>query len=568
MRFPRYVMPLIALVLLSLLVSCASPATTPTPTASASSPSPSPTSSPSSVVKEKIVRITQSWPCKLDPAVGQDNCASVAHMNLYDTLIMIDSAGKTLPHLAKSWDFNKDANSYTFHLNEGVKFHSGNVLAASDVAFSLKRMIAIGQGWDFLYKSNVSDVVVKDPLTVEVKLKTVFGPFVSALIRAPILDEKLVMANIKKDGIYGDFGDYGKEWLVTHDAGSGPYMVKEMKTAEYLYAVKFPEYWRGWDQNAPDAFKLIGTTESMTVRTLMSRKELEISDEWQTAEAYNTLAKMDGVNVVDFQAGVQMVMHFNTAKPPLDDVHFRKALQYCFDYQTCKEKIYPRGQLSNGPIGSALPGYDSSLPPFKLDLEKAKAELQQSKYANNVGDFPVDLVWASEVPDEEKIALMLQSNAQVLGIKINVIKSPWLKMVDSAGKQDTTPHLFTRSLSGIPYPEAGAIIQLYSSSSRGTIANVHWFNEQDQQTMDNLIADLMGTQDTAERLAKYKGAISQVINLAPDLWTVQMSQSHAYQSSYLIWPSAENASAGKGSNVVPGLRMYFWDMRFLPDKMP
>ncbi len=92
------------------------------------------------------------------------------------------------------------------------------------------------------------------------------------------------MANLQKEGSYGEFGDYGKGWLVTHDAGSGPYKVKEMKTEEYLLMEKFNDYWAGWEnKDAPQYVKEIGTTEAITVRTLISRGELEITDQWQTS---------------------------------------------------------------------------------------------------------------------------------------------------------------------------------------------------------------------------------------------------------------------------------------------
>jgi peptide/nickel transport system substrate-binding protein len=61
------------------------------------------------------------------------------------------------------------------------------------------------------------------------------------LVRLYILNKDQVMANIQ-DGSYGEYGDYGKEWLTTNDAGSGPYTVKEMKKQEHLYAVKFPDF--------------------------------------------------------------------------------------------------------------------------------------------------------------------------------------------------------------------------------------------------------------------------------------------------------------------------------------
>ncbi len=34
-------------------------------------------------------------------------------------------------------------------------------------------------------------------------------------------------------------GDYGKNWLLTNDAGSGPYVIQEIKLEEYLLGKKY-----------------------------------------------------------------------------------------------------------------------------------------------------------------------------------------------------------------------------------------------------------------------------------------------------------------------------------------
>lgn len=522
---------------------------------------------PTTPTSEKIIRVAQSWPCYIDPAVGQDNVAAIAQTNLYDALIRIGDDGTAQPRAAKSWDFDQKANTYTFHLNTGIQFHAGGELAASDVVFSLKRMLTIGEGWSFLFTRTVGDYRVVDPQTVQITLKQSYGPFLLTLMYLPIVSEKQVMANIKKDGPYGEFGDFAKDWLVTHDAGSGPYMVKEMKTAEYLYCVRFPGYWGGWDKAAPDAFKLIGTTEPVTVRTLMSRQELELTDEWQPTENYTAMSQLPGVGVADFLTGGVLNLSFNTSKAPLDDVHFRRAIVYAFDYATCKTKIFPSAARTNGPVGSALPGWDSSRPLLEQNLEKAKEELKLSKYANNADQYPVDFAWVSEVPDEEKVALLMQANCAQIGIKINVVKTPWLTMVSSAAKADSTPHIFTEIKTSIAFPEAGALLeQGYQSAGKGTISNCHWFTDEIQGELDKMISDAMGTMDTTARYAKYRTLTDKILALAADVTAVELPQRHAFQAGYLDWPQVDLVKAGKRPNIMPGFRMYFRDFRFISGK--
>ena len=86
------------------------------------------------------------------------------------------------------------------------------------------------------------------------------------------------MDNIVTPGPHGDKGDYGKEYLLTHDAGSGPYMVKEFPLEEYLLMEKYDSWHGTFAADAPDEVRFIATTEAATVRTLMSRQELEITE--------------------------------------------------------------------------------------------------------------------------------------------------------------------------------------------------------------------------------------------------------------------------------------------------
>lgn len=513
--------------------------------------------------RSSIVRMTQSWPCKIDPAVGYDNASCVAYANIYDTLVMVEADGSIKPHVAKSWTYDASEKSYTFTLEKGIKFHNGNELTAADVVFSLERMLTIGQGWSFVLKPVVKSVNALGPYQVKITLTSAYGPFLQTLIHACILDQKTVAANTNQNGTYGSNGDYGKEWLTTHDAGSGPYMVREMKTAESLSCVRFDNYWKGVVKESPEGFKMIGTTEAITVRALMSQKNLEISDEWQTAEAYNQLKRIPGVKVADFVVGGLLILHFNTSLAPLDDVHVRRALQYCFDYATAR-RLFPGSKETNGPVGSALPGYNDDLPKFAKDIAKAKQELALSKYKNSLSKYEIELGWVSEVPDEEKIALLLQSNAQEIGLKVKITKAPWLTWLDRATKAETTPGLLTRIQSSVSFPEAGAPLDYFRSSGRGSPTNCHWFAPDLQADIDARVADALSTMDQDARYKKYRDVAVKLVDNATDIWVVEMPQRQAYQASYLRWPSGDTAVAGGKVNVLVGLRTYFRDMRFYP----
>ncbi len=511
----------------------------------------------------KIVRFTEAWPTYIDPAIAADFSSSVSVANLYDTLVFPTYDGEVVPHLAESWEVSEDGLTYIFHLRRGVRFHNGEELKAEDVVFSMERLLTIGQGYSYIFKPIVESVEALDDYTVRFRLKKPFGPFLYALVRLYILNKDEVLAHIEPTGEYGEMGDYGKKWLLTHDAGSGPYMVKEMRLEEYLHAVRFPDYWKPLDPNAPDEFKYIGTTETATVRTLLSKRELEISDFRQPAEFYEAASKIEGVKVAKLFGGSTFFCMMHNRKPPTDDVHFRKALAYAIDYDAIANQIFPGARQAQGPVSFILPGHNPEVYQYRRDLEKAKEELAKSKYADKLDEYPVDLVWCAEVPDEEKVALLIQANAAEIGIKVNVIKTPWMKIIEEVATPETTAHMYLIFVSP-HYAEAGSMLQSkYHSSSCGTWEQTEWLQD---PKLDEMIEDAIATVDKEERFAKYRKIQEYIVNLCPSLFLIDQPENYAYQDYYIDWIAAERAERGEKVNPVMGYNHYMPDIRVYPEK--
>lgn len=509
-------------------------------------------------VNEKIIRITADSTPILDPAVSVSNCSSIAFVNLYDSLVFPTVDG-IKPCIATKWDVSEDGMEYTFYLKEGIKFHDGSELLASDVAFTTKRLLDIGEGYAYLYNDIIKEAVAIDDYKVKFILKKPFGPFVESLARLYILNEDLIMANLK-DGQYGDYGDYGRDFLITTDAGSGPYMSKELVQQDYFYAVKFDDWHMGWEENAPESFKLIYGTEPATVRTMMASKQLEITDMWQSVESIQALSQLEGVSIVPYSTRLVQTVFYNTSIAPVDDINYRRALSCLFDYDMIIKEIFIDSELNYGPVSSYTAG-NVKAAQYKYDLEEAKKYLAKSKYADNYKDYTIEFLVNSDIQDFEKVALAFQSAASQVGIPVKINKTPWVTIQERVSTPESTPHVTTLNFAA-QYNEAGATLEAgFHSKTAGTYENCHWYLSDE---FDAKIEDALGTIDNDERFSKYEQLQHEIVNdMCCCSWIADLTERVAYQDTYIQWPAGEAVKTGERKAYLMGYPFFIPDMKYI-----
>jgi len=510
-----------------------------------------------------VTTISVDWPTYVDPGVGGKYSDSIAFLNMYDTLTFPNSDGSVSPFVAKSWDVSPDSTEYTFHLRDDIIFHSGNRLTSSDVKFSMDRLLTMGEGYAYLFIDVVDKVEVIDEQTVLFKLKNPSGTFPAMVIRLYIMDEALVMANIDPSGSYGTYGDYGKAWMLTNDAGSGPYKIKEMKTEEYLLMERYADYWGGWEKGAPEGIKLIGGIDGATLRTMMSRGELDFSNDAQTQETYNFLESTDGISVVRMLTGANFNLCLNTQLAPTDDVHVRRAMAYAMDYQGLIDNVYVGSKKSTGPVVSGIASaLSASEFPYHYDLGKAKEELAQSRYYDDLvnGRMAISLTWCSEGGEQqEKLALLMQAGMAALDVKVEITGKPFAMMMTDAQTVETTPNASVVLFSPA-YLDAGSVLKSrYHSSSCGSWEQMEWLQD---DRLDAMIERAMTIPDDDERNALYTEIQKELVDLCPTLWLLDFAQTLAYNSDYVItYPAGILSRSGEPFIYAMGYGAYFRDFR-------
>jgi len=431
----------------------------------------------------------------------------------------LGAGGEVVPYLATDWTYSEDGLTWEFTIRQGVKFHDGTELKAEDVAWSMNRFLTMGLGGAYVLTPYVNaDAKALDDYTVQFTLKGLFGPFVSALNNFYVVNKDLVMEHIE-EGEYGDLGDYGKEWLLTNDAGSGAYKVKSFVLEEKLIMEKFDDYWNGFNEKAPDIVEMLATTEAITVRTMLANGELEYSDPWQSLENFLVIKELPGMKIsgLGSTTGGAFLM-VNTKLPPTDDVHFRRAMAWCLNYTKVTTDLFPGTIQMIGPANIAMLGHNPDVFQFHQDYEKAREELALSKYANNYQDYEVDLHWCAEVPDEEKVAMQFMMDCAQVDITVNVIRTPWTTMVENAGMLESSPHIIW-VFAGGTYPEAGSIlIARYHSDNAPSWQQNEWLLN---DTLDAMMEDAIATLDFDERMEMYKEIQEVLVELCPSVFMFQ-----------------------------------------------
>lgn len=479
--------------------------------------------------RERIVlRIDEVAVAEIDPAKSTDFIDSILFYNLYDTLVAPASGGRIVPSLARSWQVSGDGLTYTFTLRRGARFHDGTEVRAEDVEFSLQRMIALKQGFSYLYDGWVKSVKATGQGTVTITLSKPYGPFLSTLVRLGVVNKDLVLSN-KRGTKYGANGDYGEAYLNTRDAGSGPYRVRSHNPQRSSVIEKFPRHWQGFVRNAPDEVRVLLSVEAATIRTLMARREHDVTSQWLPTEIYRALDATRGIALATERGQSNLFLKINTKRPPTDDINVRRAMALGFDYSAVLRLIQindrvTAGKTARGPIPEGFPGFDASLAAPKRDVEAAKAALARSKYAGQ--DVELEFGWVAEVPLEEKIALLFQQNMAEVGIKVKVVKVPWALMTEKATKQEVTPNIVPIFFAGT-YPDPDSFLySTYHSSASGSWTSMEWLQN---GSVDALLDRARTTANAEQRLALYKQAQKMIIDQVPDIFAYEQFAVFAYQ---------------------------------------
>ena len=309
----------------------------------------------------------------IDPAVGYTLWSRYVTDNVYDSLFRFEGIPpQVVNHLAKSYEVSDDGLEWIFHLEEGVSFHDGTMLTASDVKYTFERMLAMGDSPSFLWADTVDpdQIEVIDDHTVKVALKKQFGPFLFTLPWLYIVNEDLVRAN-EVDG------DWGRAWMRDNDAGSGPFFIEEFDPAVRIVHQWFEDYFKGWPEDHLTGWVWQIHREPATLRQLLENGQVHMTDRLSQID-YELVAALPHIDVIEQVTLSPGMVKMNNQKEPTSNVDFRKAMSYAFDYGAAIDGVLNgNGTRLTSPVPQGFPG-QIDISPYETNLDLAREHLEKS----------------------------------------------------------------------------------------------------------------------------------------------------------------------------------------------
>lgn len=357
-----------------------------------------------SASKDTLTVVVNSDPGTLDP---HDNVNFAPHQikrQIYETLVVRDESGELVPWLAESWEYEDD-ETIVFKIRQGVYFHNGDELKASDVLFSLKR--AMDDNTTGAIQVNRIDFdrsEVVDDYTVKIVTD---GPYAMQLA---MLENPLI--SIISERAYTESGGDFFEAPI----GTGPYKLVSYAAGDSVVLEANENYWREGEPKVPNVtFRIITDASSRAIEAESGGADIvyDIS-----ANDVERVSSNPNVNLVSMAGYNTSYLLFNQNSEPLSDIRVREAICLALDVPTAIDVAYGSfGELASGIVSPGVEGRHPDLSSYfpERNIERAKELLAEAGYAD---DLTLEIICENSNQQRMDFCEAAQAQAAEAGITL------------------------------------------------------------------------------------------------------------------------------------------------------
>ena len=486
-----------------------------------------------------VVAVSSNFPT-LDPTQARDTESVSAIQLLDEPLFTYNKAGQVEGLLASRWTWSGGGTVLTVQINPAATFADGKPVLASDVVFSLSRLVARStnsphasvlsdlQGYEQLRAGQAAPgLQATGARTVVFRLQRpiTYLPEILAMPCAAVVEAQAVSAG----------GASQSQWWLQHSVGSGPYELSTSVPGTSLLLKPNPHYWRQGVQTsggpegpfAPVEFRIVSQAGEQA--QLFDAGQIDVLAPADTAAFSGGLPPAGSRLLEQGNEGLAF-LGFNTTTAPFNNPVLRQVVAYAINMQALTAAA-GSGAPAAGLVPPGVPSYDAALQPNPYDPKKARALFAES--GASVG-LPITLltIAASGTVQQgvsDSATSVIAQDLNAVGFAVTVRSDTWQQYYRdlAAGRENLfegtwladypDPHDFVASLLGPGAPGQG------SAGFTGTkylqaMALVH------------------AAKDAAARVAAYERvqqAVLQEVPILPEFYT---------QSTVLLQPWVHPAS--------------------------
>lgn len=327
-------------------------------------------------VKGGTIRIFLSDPTVLVSAISSAGQTALISPKIFDGLVEYDKNMLPQPRMASSVVLSDDAKTLTIVLRDDLKWHDGQPITSSDVAFSAMEV------WKKFHSRGRSTYAALERVDTPDSLTSIFHfnkP--SAFVMNALFSSE---AQVVPKHIYQGT-DILKNPANTAPIGSGPFRFVEWQQGEYILLEKNPNYWAK-DEPYADQIVVLLVQDSSARAVAFEAQEVDAGGGIPVSMAdARRLAKLPYIEVPTTGNEAYGNNHFvevNLRRPYLQDVRVRQALLHAIDRNFMLKNVYfDFATAATGPIPVTMKNfYTADVPQYNFDPQKAIALLEEAGF--------------------------------------------------------------------------------------------------------------------------------------------------------------------------------------------
>jgi len=281
--------------------------------------------------------------------------------------------------------------------------------------------------------------------------------------------------------------------------------------------VRFKDHFWGWNHPHPESIGYRSIKESAARLLGVMKGDLHGDLGYLSYEQWKKAKESPSVQIIQEPTMKLYLSWMNNQKPPTNDVHFRRAVCYAFNYDGwIRHMLDNQVERNVGPVPNPMWG---SLDPktefgYTYDLDKAKEELKKCKVGWKKY-MPIEQSPLAGYPMCAKSAEFLQACLKKIGIETTIVPKTWPVSTQRARKVETTPNFWWAWRSAYYADPHSWIGEMFDSEKWGSWPAACWYKN---PKVDELLHKAVGAPEKEERAKLYKEAGRLVVADAAGLF--------------------------------------------------